>query len=582
MTWGLRIDTLRGARSRSRGGHAKTPSKTPNRRRMRLRPTLGATCVPILIGLLACDPVSEQGDAPEVEEAAPRKNRNVVVVMFDDLGKESLSLYGSAPGQDPTRMQARTPSLDALAAGGVTFRNFYTNPACTPSRAQFLTGLPAFESGYGTNRVVAPLDVRHPTIASVFRDAHYGTAHRGKWHIDGSARSSTCHPHQMGFDTTIGKKGRGKSYSDWPLAIECALQEDNETTYLPTYVIDSALDYVREKESVGESYFLFVALKTPHAPWEYPPHGLLEEPDPSIPAGTRSSARLGDTGDTTAETAARVALYNSIIEAGDTELGRLIAELDLSRTTVVVVSDNGTAGAAIDERFFDPNRGKGKHYELGVNVPLIITGPDVHPSLRGSTSDALVQMSDLFATLVDIEQLDTPFVPMSSKSIKYALTGAQPPSDARSIVSVSIFRPYGFDSADRHLTGSMARNDRYSLVLHVRQSGGVEMYDLVADPNQKKNLADGSLTDEEQAAWDRLAPHLSVEVRDTPCSNGLDDDGDGLVDAADPGCIGDLDLSERGFDRGCDDGYDEDRDGFVDYPYDPDCLAPQDATEFAE
>jgi hypothetical protein len=62
------------------------------------------------------------------------------------------------------------------------------------------------------------------------------------------------------------------------------------------------------------------------------------------------------------------------------------------------------------------------------------------------------------------------------------------------------------------------------------------------------------------------------------CSDGLDDDGDGLVDADDPGCATADDLSEHGL-APCDDGADNDGDGLVDYPLDPECQAPTDLFE---
>jgi len=69
----------------------------------------------------------------------------------------------------------------------------------------------------------------------------------------------------------------------------------------------------------------------------------------------------------------------------------------------------------------------------------------------------------------------------------------------------------------------------------------------------------------------------------TACTNGLDDDGDGLADFPDdPGCLSAEDEGERSFDRPCDNGIDDDQDGSADYPADPACTsldAPQEKTE---
>jgi cysteine-rich repeat protein len=67
------------------------------------------------------------------------------------------------------------------------------------------------------------------------------------------------------------------------------------------------------------------------------------------------------------------------------------------------------------------------------------------------------------------------------------------------------------------------------------------------------------------------------------CNNGLDDDGDGLVDAAgDPGCSSTSDTSERDAGLPCDDGVDNDGDLQIDFPGDPGCFDASWATESPE
>ena len=64
------------------------------------------------------------------------------------------------------------------------------------------------------------------------------------------------------------------------------------------------------------------------------------------------------------------------------------------------------------------------------------------------------------------------------------------------------------------------------------------------------------------------------------CNDGLDDDGDGLVDfPSDPGCSDALDTDERGASFACDNGLDDDGDTLTDYPDDPDCLGPTHESE---
>jgi len=70
----------------------------------------------------------------------------------------------------------------------------------------------------------------------------------------------------------------------------------------------------------------------------------------------------------------------------------------------------------------------------------------------------------------------------------------------------------------------------------------------------------------------RIAKALVALLPD--CSNGIDDDGDGLLDLEDPGCLDADDPSEKTSDLLCDDGEDNDGDGLVDFPEDPGCALP--------
>ncbi len=58
--------------------------------------------------------------------------RHVLLIMADDLGIEGLGCYGGASYE--------TPVLDALAASGLRFTHAYSQPLCTPTRVELMTG----------------------------------------------------------------------------------------------------------------------------------------------------------------------------------------------------------------------------------------------------------------------------------------------------------------------------------------------------------------------------------------------------------------------------------------------------------
>ena len=115
---------------------------------------------------LVLAPLLSAGAGPASEPAATVPN--ILIVMADDLGVDSLASY--AEGQDfPV-----TPTLDSLAQGGVLFRNAWSNPKCSPTRAAILTGRYAFRTGVGD--VVTLGGLR----AVLLRDDHAGDARRGR------------------------------------------------------------------------------------------------------------------------------------------------------------------------------------------------------------------------------------------------------------------------------------------------------------------------------------------------------------------------------------------------------------------
>src|SRR5262245_58482837 len=83
--------------------------------------------------LVMCSP-TRGADAPR----SPRPN--IVIILSDDMGYSDLGCYGG---------EINTPNLDALAAGGVRFTQFYNTARCCPTRASLLTGLYPHQAGVG-------------------------------------------------------------------------------------------------------------------------------------------------------------------------------------------------------------------------------------------------------------------------------------------------------------------------------------------------------------------------------------------------------------------------------------------------
>ena len=157
------------------------------------------TAVGIVV-LVALDAV--RATPPAGTDARP----NVVVVLVDDMGWSDIGSYG---GEIPT------PNLDALAARGVRFTQFYATPRCSPTRSSLLTGLYPHQAGMGhLDNVIRPgssgttgrLNDRSVTIAEVLREAGYFTAMSGKWHL---GQDNGSPPWQRGFERVLSLRAGG-------------------------------------------------------------------------------------------------------------------------------------------------------------------------------------------------------------------------------------------------------------------------------------------------------------------------------------------------------------------------------------
>ncbi|MCE5279417.1 MAG: sulfatase-like hydrolase/transferase [Planctomycetaceae bacterium] len=102
------------------------------------------------------------------------KRPNILLIQSDQHAPTALSCRGNP--------YVRTPNLDRLAAGGVSFANAYcTSPVCTPARASIATGRMPHELGINVNERAVPADV--PTVGHMVTAAGYKAAWAGKWHV---------------------------------------------------------------------------------------------------------------------------------------------------------------------------------------------------------------------------------------------------------------------------------------------------------------------------------------------------------------------------------------------------------------
>jgi arylsulfatase A-like enzyme len=185
-----------------------------------------------------------------------------------------------------------------------------------------------------------------------------------------------------------------------------------------------------------------------------------------------------------------------MVEALDTEIGRLVAAIDLSDTTVIFVCDNGSQWSTMEPPF-SASPGKGTVYEGGVNVPLIVAGQAVAPSRQGEESEALVQAPDLFAAVLEIAGVAGEA--QDSRSLVPHLQ--QPGAPPRAWVYTEMFVPHPGPPDPEHHHRAV-RNARYKLVRKGLEPD--ELYDLEVDPFENSPLDLANLTPTQQAVYAKL------------------------------------------------------------------------------
>ncbi len=400
-------------------------------------------------------------------------SQNFLVVIMDDVGTDMIGAYHewSSP--------ANTPTINQLAAEGVLFRNVYSNPLCTPTRAGVQTGRYAFHTGVGGNinfdnngYTLYPSELILPEMLKLGTNGKYSTALFGKWHLANQVNGGEFSPNVMGYDYYAGhlsnlSSAPGDNYFKWDKTVNGVTSQ--KTGYITTDTVDDAIAWTSQQST---PWLAVVAFQAPHAPYHVPPANLHTVPSPNTSA----------------------LKYKAMLEALDTELGRLLLALRQSgqyaNTTIIVMGDNGTPTPASS----NPLHSKGTVYEGGINVPFIVKSPLVRVP---GESAAFVQTLDIFSTIAEIAGVNVgPITPPGVKidSISFVSYLKNPSS--------SSIRPYGFSELFGPIGaghGSVTpppvvsqslkamRDVRYKLIAdYVNQTE--EFYDLLVDPLESQNL----------------------------------------------------------------------------------------------
>jgi arylsulfatase len=504
----------------------------------------------LMTGALALAPMAYAQEKP-----------NIVIILADDLGFSDLGCYGG---------EIHTPVSDGLARRGIRMTQMYNSARSCPSRANLLTGLYPHQTGLGHMDDGRPQWPRgyagfrsesdNVTIAEVLKDAGYFTAMAGKWHL-----GNKSNPIQRGFQEYYGLLGGFNSF--WNPAVYARLPEDRSQRryeegefYATNAITDHAVDFIQQAHREKKPLFLYLAYNAPHFPlhapkavtdkymdiymqgwdkirderWKRIVNLQLLEGQPELsPRGVVPESLFADetyplpawdslTKEQQTDLARRMAVFAAMVDVMDTNIGRVVGELEkngtLDNTFIIYLSDNG-ACAEWHEFGFDRRTGVEYHthtgeeldrmglpgtyhhygtgwanvgctpftlykhfaHEGGISTPCIISWGD-HVKRKGGVDHQPAQLSDIMATCVELAGTTYPaeyrgrkILPTAGQSILPILKGERMPE--RYIYA-------------EHEGNRMVRKGDWKLVSANFKGDKWELYNIKTDRTEQHNLAD--------------------------------------------------------------------------------------------
>jgi choline-sulfatase len=431
------------------------------------RATVAAIALALAGLTLAC-----RGSERAASPAADRRPRNVLIVVSDTLRADALACYDEGG--------ARTPQICALAERGALFLRAYSNaPWTLPAAASMFSGNPSSQYALPMRSSEQPFRFRVPDGETLLAEA---LAERGydRIHVIENPLAARSHNLQ-GF--TGGPPAESLAPAIDPrLAFDDAIARNRRLAAPLRYLLGPS----------RRPFLLLQWIDDPHAFYSPPEKylGPFEAAAAALPRPLAFYVRLGHSHrpargehklrDVLPDLAPEERrflhrLYLGEVESVDERVGYLLGALELSGrdadTLVVFTSDHGEGfgehGSFLHgETFYD---------EL-LRVPLIVAGPGVRAGLRVATPVSLVDLMPTLAELLDVECLESP----AGRSLAPLLRG-ETPADLvdRDHYVVSPLRSEGSDALVRGAYKLIA--SRFDRVL--------ELYDLVADPGETRNLA---------------------------------------------------------------------------------------------
>lgn len=207
------------------------------------------------------------------QSACAASKPNFLIFLADDMGYSDPGCYGG---------EIATPNIDALAAHGVRYTQFYNTARCWPTRAALLTGYYAQQVNFDALPGVTKSDGRkRPPWARLLpeylRQLGYRNYHSGKWHLDSS-------PLKCGFDRSYALLDYDHNFSPKKHTLDdhaLPPAKIDDGYYSAVAIADRAIEFLKQhsQKHADQPFFEYVAFTVPHFPLQAPPDDIARYAD---------------------------------------------------------------------------------------------------------------------------------------------------------------------------------------------------------------------------------------------------------------------------------------------------------------
>ena len=382
---------------------------------------------------------------------------NIVFVITDDQGYGDLGYTGNPI--------IKTPQIDKLASESTGLSDYHVAPTCSPTRCSLLTGHWSNRTGvWHTIIGRSMLRENEVTISQMLKDGGYETGMFGKWHL---GDNYPYRPEDRGFTEVYRHGGGGigqtpdvwdNSYFDGSYFHNGKIVEAKG--FCTDVFFNQANEFIKKSAAEKKPFFAYISLNAPHKPLHCPQEYL------DMYKGQKDN----------------IAAFYGMITNIDDNVGKtreLIKSLGIEENTIFIfTTDNGSASGT---KIYNAGMkgGKGSPFDGGHRVPFYIHWPTGGLNVENDIN-TLTHMVDVVPTLLEMTGVEKP------KDVKF---------DGLSLVDL-IHKKEDLEWPDRFVIsdsqrvrdpikwrGSAVMSEQYRLI------NGKKLYDIDADPGQKKDLA---------------------------------------------------------------------------------------------